>query len=649
MYKLVTFSGYDNATGPHIFPIEPDVERTIGHIKMARPLPPKIENYIRAAKPIPGKTQLLIDAMGAGEFYGSNVNGDYFPEEALRHEGPDYGHQTFMHYAYPYKHHVNKDPARAYGEKVTLADYDPHMHRVLLIIRIDDTKCRDILSDLAKGLYWDVSMGCKVPWDQCSICKNKARNRAEYCPHLRYQMNRILQDGRRVFAYNHLPKFFDISFVTIGAEKASHVLKKVAYDGRHPEVRPSAELGELYYSKLSAANKRAAQNKRAEIDKDVPSQPAANVQGATPEDRAKMNTFLEDAGQVKSMERPIPNQALNAVAGFPLKKIFATIAALGIDLRPQEFQRIILVKQGAAKFADQLERHRLVFDETNPGPAAPAWSREFANLTEDDVSEKVAMILRPFVADRSCYPEILHARLQQMEKTADFDGYNRKNQWYPMTEEGTRLSSGQRSIMPASLALAGGFLVFRRAFPGLITKGPSPVKALAKHPWLLPILIGAGIGASVGFDVKNKPMALTPHGTGRGLDGNDGPAYHQSKTAGMNPLARVGLIPLAYIYSGVQQKRWRQGARLNAFDRFAAMRPDLAGLASFAMAPRVMKGLHSLTKRGSAISDMAMYAIGSSSRLMPAVLAGAAIDTAIFKAITRLAQKRKGPSHGYSK
>jgi hypothetical protein len=648
MFKLVTFAGYDPQTGPHIFPIEPDVNRTIGHIKMARPLPPEIENYIRSAKPIPGKTQLLIDAMGAGEYYGSNVNGDYFPEEALRHKGSDYGYETFMHYAYPYKHHVNKDPARAYGERVTLSAYDPHMHRVLLIVRIDDMKCRDILSDLANGHYWDVSMGCKVPWDQCSICKNKARNRGEYCPHLRYQMNKILQDGRRVFAYNHLPKFFDISFVTIGAEKASHVLKKVAHPGRPYEVLPSAELGELYYSKLSSASKRAAQSKNAEIEKDVPSQPPANIEGATPEDRAKLNQFMEDAGEVKALEPELPPQVLNSLAGFPLRKIFATIAALGIDLRPQEFQRIILVKQGAAPLADKLEQHRLVFDETVLPRQMPKWASELENLTEDDVSEKVAMVLRPYVEDRSCYPEILLSRIERMEKTADFQGYDRDSQWYPMTDEEKQRSSGIRGIMPASMALAGGFLVFRRAFPGLITKGPAPIKALAKHPWLLPILIGAGIGASVGFDIKHEPRPLSPHGTGSGLDGKNRPAYHHSKTAGMNPLARVGLIPLAYIYAGVQQKRWRQGAKLNAFDRFIAMRPDVAGLASFAMAPRVMKGMRNLTKQGSMMGDMAMYAIGSSSKLMPAVLAGAALDAAIFKAITRLAQKKKGTLHGHS-
>ena len=59
MYKLVTFAGYDNQTGPHIFPIEADVGRSLEHIKMARPLPASIEQYIATAKPVPGKTSPL--------------------------------------------------------------------------------------------------------------------------------------------------------------------------------------------------------------------------------------------------------------------------------------------------------------------------------------------------------------------------------------------------------------------------------------------------------------------------------------------------------------------------------------------------------------------------------------------------------------
>lgn len=565
MFKLVTFAGYDNRTGPHIFPIRADVDESIGHIKMARPLPPQIEQYIRTAEGTPGKTTLLIDAMGAGEFYGSNVNGDYFSRAALEHKGRDYGHETFMHYAYPFRHHVNKDPARAYGDKVILASYDPHMHRVLLIVRIDDKKCRDILDDMEQGNYADVSMGAKVPFDRCSICGNKAKSRGQYCPHLRYQMNKILQDGRRVFAHNDYPKFFDISFVTIGAEKASHVLKKVA-GVAVPEIISSAKAAEIHYGKL-------AQDKKADIEKDVPSQPAANIQGATTADKAKMNTFMAQAGQVKAQEPELPPQVLDQLGGFPLRKILGTIAAMGIDLRPQEFQRIILVKQGAAALADQLESRRLVFDESNPGPM-PAWGNEIANLGSDDVSEKVAMVIAPFLQDRSCYPEILLSRLQRMTKSAEVSGYNRDNQWYPLNKEESRKSSGVRGVMPASMALAAGFLVFRRAFPGLVTKGPSPVKAIAKHPWLLPLLMGAGIGASVGFAKKTEPMPIGPHGTGSGVDAKNKRVYHQTKTAGVNPFVSMGLIPLSYIYAGVQQKTASQS---NDFEHFASIRPDAIG------------------------------------------------------------------------
>lgn len=567
MYKLVTFSGYDSKTGPHIFPIEPDVDRTIGHIKMARPLPPAIEQYIRAAKPIPGKTQLLIDAMGAGEFYGSNVNGDYFPEVALSHKGKDYGYETFMHYAYPYKHHVNKDPARAYGERVTLAAYDPNMHRVLLIVIVDDSKCQDILTDLANGRYWDVSMGCKVPWDQCSICKNKAKNRAQYCPHLRYQMNKILQDGRRVFAYNWLPKFFDISFVTIGAEKASHVLQKVAFAMRD-NTTSSAELGETYYAKLSAAEKSAVQKKRAEIEKDVPSQPPANIQGATSEDKQKLQSFMINAGKVKSDEPSIPNSTLDTVSQAPLEQICSTLGILGIDLRPHEFQRIVLVKQGARKLADALERHRLVFDEYRPASTVPGWAAGLNRFDAGAINEKVALALRPYLPHRSCYPEVLLERLHRMEKRGAPP--TTESQWYPMTDEGRRRASGLHGLVPAGAALAAGFIMFRRMFPGLMLKGPEPVRAMAKHPWLLPLLIGAGVGATVGMQGMKEDRPLKSYGAGSGLDGKLASAYHDAKTASLP----VGDISLAYVQSGTQPQ-WRRTEQTAWFNKVAAMRPEL--------------------------------------------------------------------------
>lgn len=971
MYKLITYAGYDARTGPHIFPIEADLDRSISHIKMASELPPAIEQYMRAAVPIKGKTQLLIDAMGSGEYYGSNVNGDYFAEQALNHPGPEYGYETFQHYAYPFKHHVNKDPARAYGDRVTLSSYNPAMHRVLLIVRVDDSKCQDILGDLAANRYWDVSMGCfmagalvtmadgarkpieqivigdevvthlgrvrrvtethrraykgeiysirpeagetircthqhpflavahddvktagpkdghrawrdsfkrppdwvhaecldesshilapipqvfadlnnggtramarllgyylseghvlrnkkkepcgielttheddaihaeiadlcvalgaanepacfrrsnsdvavgisifdksiaefciggagqysktkrlsrevmewdseairhligayangdgcgsedgtlklstssealawqlqflllrikipasvnrldhgpsrivdtcttefvvhigkqwaqalrpycakikpaevfktknsrriidgylvtpireisamyvetevfnfeveednsylidgmavhncRVPYDRCSICDNRAKNRAEYCPHLRYQMNKILPDGRRVFAYNDKPKFFDISFVTIGAEKASHVLKKVAHEGVVYDIRPSsAELGESFYAKYAAAEKASSASKTADMTKEVPAG-ETKIEGVTPSDQAKVDSFMEDAGAVKSTEPALPPALLNQLTGFPLREVFATLAALGIDLRPQEFQRIILVKQGAGALADKLAAHRMVFDEHQPGPM-PKWARELEHLSEHDVSEKVAWQLRPYIADRSCYPEILAARLERMEKRGEVPGYNRDSQWYPMTDEQKRVSSGMPGVVPASLALAAGFMVFRKAFPQLVEKAPSPVRAIAKHPWMLPLLISAGVGATVAAQQLGASRDLEPHGTGAGLDAKNGPAYHQRKTAGI-----TGLIPLAYIHAGVQQQRSKSGSR-GGFERLAS-----------AATPRD-RAIHHLTKFGGLMSDPAL-------------------DASILESVQRLARRMK--------
>jgi len=584
MYKLVTFAGYDTS-GPHIFPIEPDLDRTIGHIKMARPLPPEIEQYIRTAKPIQGKTQLLIDAMGAGEFYGSNVNGDYFPEEALRADGPDYGHKTFQLYAYPFKHHVNKDPGRAYGEKVTLSSYDPYMHRVLLIVSVDDSKCQDILGDLAQNKYWDVSMGCRVPWDECSICHNRAKNRGEYCPHLRYQMNKILQDGRRVFAYNRLPKFFDISFVTIGAEKASHVLRKVAHAGT--PGASSAAIGELYYSKL------ADQEKEADIEKDVPSQPVATATGVTTEDKSKLLSFMDAAGEVKMREPELPAPVLNRMAEFPLNEIFSTLTTLGVGLKPQEFQRIVLIKQGARALADKLERHRLVFDQTKTASKAPAWTASLGAYSIGDCNEKVAMLLAPYLKDRSCYPDVLCDRLLRMEKRGgDEDAIQEsQRQWYPMTDEQKRLASGVHGLVPASVALATGFMVFSKVFPELMAKAPPTIQSMAKFPWLLPLLLGAGVATSVGVSAMTAPMTISNHGTGRGLDAKNTGAYHEPKIAS---LGRLGLIPLAYMYSGIQQKRWQHGERLNALDRMIALRPEIFALGAYGAGPSVLKGAKNL-------------------------------------------------------
>lgn len=186
---------------------------------------------------------VLVNALGAGEWFGSNINADFFPWNALAHKGMDYGHKTFEHFAHAFQHHKNKDPTRAFGLPV-LSTLNVPMKRVELIVRLDREKAKEEQADglivrIDKGEFPDVSMGCKVPFDVCSICNQKSKTRFDYCQHMAppaelkgvYGPNKILPDGRKIYVVNTLPKFFDISFVFIGADKTAKVMAKVASKG----------------------------------------------------------------------------------------------------------------------------------------------------------------------------------------------------------------------------------------------------------------------------------------------------------------------------------------------------------------------------------------------------------------------------------
>ena len=182
-------------------------------------------DYCKSIKSTPGKTKILVLAMGASEYYGPNRNGDAFREEELiKH------HKTFKTNSHVFRSHVNKDPAKAIG-KVLESFYNRDMHRVELILELDDEKAADEVKKIRANKDVAVSMGCRIKYDVCSICGNKAPTRAQYCKHLKYEMGDIYPDGRVVCADNPKPNFFDISIVFRPADKTGYMLKKVAKHG----------------------------------------------------------------------------------------------------------------------------------------------------------------------------------------------------------------------------------------------------------------------------------------------------------------------------------------------------------------------------------------------------------------------------------
>ena len=171
MLKYVTFPGQDEAGSPLVEAIVPTAEGSL--VKTASSdLHPTVREYIGNIEPKEGKLYVLVNALGSGEYYGSNINGDYFEEAELSKTAEHSGHRTFLN-AGVYRHHKNKDPEKSMGQ-IKVAEYNPSMRRVELIIELDREKTAamghgDLLTSLDAGENPSVSMGCKVKHDVCSI------------------------------------------------------------------------------------------------------------------------------------------------------------------------------------------------------------------------------------------------------------------------------------------------------------------------------------------------------------------------------------------------------------------------------------------------------------------------------------------------
>lgn len=198
--------------------------------------------YIQNVVPEPGKTAMLVLALGAEETYGANRNADGFPEfpvlpRGAKHAsakpwvGPDEvltKHYRSFERGHVFKHHVNRDPAKASGG-IKQAFWNSRMHRVELVISVDNAKDPEWISRVNDGEFPAVSMGCRIKWDVCAVCGNRAPTRAAYCTHARDQLGEILSDGQRCSVHNPSPDFFDISRVFRPADRTGYTLLKVAY------------------------------------------------------------------------------------------------------------------------------------------------------------------------------------------------------------------------------------------------------------------------------------------------------------------------------------------------------------------------------------------------------------------------------------
>lgn len=299
----------------------------------------------------PGRSVLHIIAMGSTQDYGPNRNADGFTRGTLRSR-----HNTFVKNGHVYKHHKNKDPQKASGEVKSSAFNEP-MKRVELLIGVDEDKWATELEKVANGEDVPFSMACRVPFDSCSICGNRAPTREDYCGHMKKMAGQILSDGRQVYVDNPNPTFFDISGVFRPADRIAYHLQKVASQA----VMTGADLAELdglIPADSSAPPARRSQNtwrkramlrKLAAIEKEIEAIAPGNSGWASD----LKGSFSPELKGVSDGEL----DSLSEATRDRIDKLMGALGQVQISLPLRDFVRIVMGNETGGISLSDIEKH----------------------------------------------------------------------------------------------------------------------------------------------------------------------------------------------------------------------------------------------------------------------------------------------------
>lgn len=136
------------------------------------------------------------------------------------------------------------------------------------------------------------SHNCRIKYDVCAICGNRAPTRKDYCDHLKYEMNRIYPDGKQACALNPSPVFFDSSWVIRPADRTGYMMKKIAKENIPEVTLSSYKLGEMAESLL---DKAAEIGKAADIEKILQGKPVASVSTLDKSDAHLLKKYKDEA------------------------------------------------------------------------------------------------------------------------------------------------------------------------------------------------------------------------------------------------------------------------------------------------------------------------------------------------------------------
>jgi len=480
----------------------------------------EIAQYLSTLSPTPGLIYAVVNALGAGEYFGPNKNADYFPEQDLIKT-----HHTFVNNGHVYPLHQNKNPEKKLGD-ILFSHYNPEMRRVELIITLqcNNPEVQRVQKGLANGDVIAVSMGTRVKFDTCSICKNNAKTREEYCDHMKYQANQVLPDGRRVYAINPDPRFFDISIVRVPADRTASIMVPIFMEKTASVVEPSEH------------DKLAELRKKIEVDhiafSEDPHKLIRHSTPAIPESDLKLLTTVE------------PNVALSTMLGL---RILPT---------PDEFQKIVTKDLSDRVGVEKLSSY---IEEQNPYGKLPYM--QLSDVGPDQVDPRLAMQLAELQANNGMLQPLIMERVIQnqgrvyprISKPEERSTVSK----FLFTQEEQPLVSPTQNPMPVMTVLGALYAGYIKLFGD--TSGTGFNAFIAKHPILGGPVLGAALGAASYMAQEtafNKTASLI----------------------GGTILSTLIAAPASYYMSGNYEHRARQGEQINSIQNFVRRHPFLTAM-----------------------------------------------------------------------
>jgi adenine-specific DNA-methyltransferase len=295
---------------------------------------------------------------------GTNKNGDHFTAEELSSR-----HMTAVNKKIDLQHSQEFNDIVG---GVVAADYleDDSGGRVECVgeLYVNDTPAAQLAYKLIKrGIISQVSMECDYQEGECSVCKKRFTNKADYCPHLRKFKGREY-NGRPVYEILHGVTFTGLGLLDRkGADENARILQVAAVEDTPDQSQSKGDLTMTDKTKTnkdpSKSDTEAAKKKPEEKGAD----PAARVTELEKENRQLKAQVTELQKRIEELESEQKAAACRSRA----KKLLTRLEKKGLGFGSDEERE------------SELKRLTEMSDE-----AFAATEAAFERMTKDAKAEK---------------------------------------------------------------------------------------------------------------------------------------------------------------------------------------------------------------------------------------------------------------------